>query len=92
VPGRHVQHREVPSARLATTRRSATAAATRIIDDLVFWGDLDTIVEKLHAHVVAGADHVGVQVIGIERGRAALPYWRLLGEALLPKDVGAAGA
>ncbi|WP_223166866.1 TIGR03620 family F420-dependent LLM class oxidoreductase [Nonomuraea sp. SYSU D8015] len=55
----------------------------RFVDDLVFWGDLDTIVEKLHAHVEAGADHVGVQVIGIEPGESAMPYWRMLGEALL---------
>jgi probable F420-dependent oxidoreductase len=61
----------------------------RIVDDLVFWGDLDTIVEKLHAQLEAGADHVGIQVIGIEAGQSAMPYWRLLGEALLPQPVGA---
>jgi probable F420-dependent oxidoreductase len=55
----------------------------RFVDDFVFWGDLDTIVEKLHAHVEAGADHVGVQVIGIEPGQSAMPYWRMLGDALL---------
>ncbi len=56
----------------------------RLVDDFVFWGDLDTIVGKLHGHVEAGADHVAVQVIGIEPGRSAMPYWRTLGEALLP--------
>jgi probable F420-dependent oxidoreductase len=61
----------------------------RIVDDLVFWGDLDTIVEKLYGHVAAGADHVGVQVIGIEPGRSAMPYWRMLGAALLPQGVSA---
>ncbi|SDM57576.1 TIGR03620 family F420-dependent LLM class oxidoreductase [Allokutzneria albata] len=50
----------------------------RIIDDLVFWGDPDTIVKKLHAHVEAGADHVAAQVIGVEPGQSAMPYWRLL--------------
>lgn len=55
----------------------------RIVDDLVFWGDLDTIVGKLHGHVKAGADHVCVQVIGIEPGRSALPRWRELAQALL---------
>lgn len=59
----------------------------RIVDDLVFWGDLDTIVEKLRAHVAAGADHVAVQVIGIEPGQTAMPHWRLLGDALLPERV-----
>jgi hypothetical protein len=49
----------------------------------VFWGDPDTIVGKLHAHVEAGADHVSVQVIGTEPGRSAMRYWRMLGDALL---------
>ncbi|MGN9840571.1 TIGR03620 family F420-dependent LLM class oxidoreductase [Nonomuraea sp. H19] len=67
----------------------ANGGSDRIVDDLVFWGDLDTIVEKLHAHVEAGADHVGVQVIGIEPGRSAMPYWRMLGDALLPQSISA---
>jgi probable F420-dependent oxidoreductase len=57
----------------------------RFVDDFVFWGDLDTIVRKLQAHVEAGADHVGIQVIGIEPGQTAVPYWRILAEALLPQ-------
>jgi len=67
----------------------ANGGSDRIVDDLVFWGDLDTIIEKLHAHVEAGADHVGVQVIGIEPGQSAMPYGRMLGEALLPRGVSA---
>ncbi|GLI02580.1 TIGR03620 family F420-dependent LLM class oxidoreductase [Phytohabitans aurantiacus] len=62
----------------------AGGGSDRLVDDLVFWGDLDTIADKLHAHVKAGADHVGVQVIGIEPGRSAMRYWRMLGDALLP--------
>ncbi|MER5942573.1 TIGR03620 family F420-dependent LLM class oxidoreductase [Streptomyces sp. NPDC001928] len=56
----------------------------RLVDDLVFWGDVDTIAAKLRAHVEAGADHVAVQVIGTEPGGTSLPHWRRLGEALLP--------
>jgi probable F420-dependent oxidoreductase len=55
----------------------------RIVDDLVFWGDLETIVEKLRRHIEAGADHVGVQVIGIKPGESAMPHWRALAEALV---------
>ncbi|QFG26988.1 TIGR03620 family F420-dependent LLM class oxidoreductase [Actinomadura sp. WMMB 499] len=54
----------------------------RLVDDFVFWGDVDTVVRKLHAHLDAGADHVGVQVIGTEPGRTAMPAWRRLTEAL----------
>ncbi|RBQ14928.1 LLM class F420-dependent oxidoreductase [Spongiactinospora rosea] len=56
--------------------------ADRIVDDLVVWGDLDTITARLHAHVEAGADHVAVQVLGVEPGASAMPYWRMLGDAL----------
>jgi probable F420-dependent oxidoreductase len=65
----------------------AGGGSDRIVDDLVFWGDLDTIVEKLRGHVRAGADHVGVQVIGVRPGESAMPHWRRLGEALLPQPV-----
>ena len=57
----------------------------RLVDDLVIWGDLDTIARKLHAHLDAGADHVAIQVIGVEPGQSALPQWRHLAEALLPQ-------
>ncbi|HUR08054.1 MAG TPA: TIGR03620 family F420-dependent LLM class oxidoreductase [Nonomuraea sp.] len=61
----------------------------RLVDDLVFWGDLDTIVGKLHDHLEAGADHVGIQVLGIQPGRSAMPRWRQLAEALLPQRAAA---
>jgi probable F420-dependent oxidoreductase len=64
----------------------ANGGSDRFVDDLVFWGDLDTIVEKLQAHVTAGADHVGIQVL-VDPGRSAMPQWRALGEALLPQAV-----
>jgi probable F420-dependent oxidoreductase len=67
----------------------ASGGSDRLVDDLVFWGEPDTIVEKLSAHVAAGADHVAVQVIGTEPDQSAMPRWRLLAEALLPKGVAA---
>lgn len=62
----------------------SNGGSDRIVDDLVYWGSPDTITRKLNAHVQAGADHVAVQVIGIDHGQSAMPYWRMLGEALLP--------
>ena len=52
-----------------TEEEIAHGGSDRIVDDLVFWGDIDTIVEKLRGHVQAGADHVAIQVIGIPPGR-----------------------
>jgi probable F420-dependent oxidoreductase len=69
--------------RLGYSQAEIEGAGDRIVDDLVLWGELDSIVEKLHAQIEAGADHVAVQVIGIEPGQSAMPYWRALGEALL---------
>lgn len=63
----------------------AHGGSDRLVDDLVYWGDVDSVVDKLRAHVEAGADHVAVQVIGIAPGGSAMPHWRRLGEALLPR-------
>ena len=62
----------------------SNGGSDRFVDDFVFWGNPDTIAEKLHAHIRAGADHVAVQVIGVEPGQTAIPYWRMLSNALLP--------
>ncbi|MDX3193408.1 TIGR03620 family F420-dependent LLM class oxidoreductase [Streptomyces sp. MN03-5084-2B] len=70
--------------RLGYTEEDIDGGSDRIVDDLVFWGDLETITAKLQAHLDAGADHVGVQVIGVEPGTSAMPHWRRLTEALLP--------
>ena len=64
----------------------ANGGSDRFVDDLVFWGDVDAIVAKLGAHHEAGADHVAVQVIGIDPGGSAMPHWRRLGEAVLPAE------
>jgi hypothetical protein len=72
-----------------TEQDLSDGGSDRFVDDFVFWGDLDTIVAKLKAHVDAGADHVAIQVIGINPGQTAMPYWRMLSDALLPQRVSA---
>jgi probable F420-dependent oxidoreductase len=62
----------------------AGGGSDRIVDDLVLWGEPDSIADRLRAHLDVGADHVAVQVIGVAQGRTAMPYWRLLGEAVRP--------
>ncbi|MFF7972363.1 hypothetical protein [Streptomyces sp. NPDC007905] len=66
----------------------AGGGSDRLVDDLVFWGDPDAVARKLRGHTEAGADHVAVQVLGVEPGDSALPYWRLLADALLPAGFG----
>ena len=61
----------------------ANGGSDRLVDDLVYWGDIDSITAKLNQHVEAGADHVAVQVIGIRPGISAMPQWRALAGALL---------
>ncbi|MFF4383702.1 TIGR03620 family F420-dependent LLM class oxidoreductase [Kitasatospora sp. NPDC001547] len=61
----------------------ADGGSDRLVDDLVYWGDLDTVAAKLRGHLAAGADHVAVQVVGTPPGGSALPHWRRLAEALL---------
>jgi probable F420-dependent oxidoreductase len=58
----------------------------RLIDELVAWGDPDTIRKRVDAHLDAGADHVCVQVL---TGAWGPPYdnfprteWRELADAL----------
>ncbi|MDQ0380996.1 TIGR03620 family F420-dependent LLM class oxidoreductase [Amycolatopsis thermophila] len=60
----------------------AHGGSDRIVDDLVFWGTTERITERLREHLVAGANHVTIQVIGVEPGTSAMPQWRELGEAL----------
>jgi probable F420-dependent oxidoreductase len=61
----------------------AHGGSDRLVDDLVFWGDPETVAAKLHGHLDAGADHVAVQVIGTAPGGSSMPSWRRLGEVLL---------
>ena len=41
----------------------AGAGSDRLVDDVVAWGDVDAIAARVQAHLDAGADHVGVQVL-----------------------------
>jgi probable F420-dependent oxidoreductase len=66
-----------------TEAELSDGGSDRLVDDLVFWGDVETVSERLRGHLEAGADHVGVQVIGVTAGESALPHWQRLGEALL---------
>lgn len=51
----------------------AGSGSDRMIDDLVAWGDADTVVARVRAHLDAGADHVAVHpLVGAAAGPAGL--------------------
>jgi probable F420-dependent oxidoreductase len=60
----------------------AGGGSDRLVDELVFWGDPESVAARLQGHLEAGADHVAVQVIGTAPGGSSMPSWRRLGEVL----------
>ncbi len=48
-----------------------------LIDELVAWGDLDTVGSRIQHHLDAGADHVALHVLSDTPG-LPLPQWRRL--------------
>lgn len=54
----------------------------RLVDAIVAWGDESAIVERVQAHLDAGADHVCVQVLDSTATALPLPQWRALAPAL----------
>jgi probable F420-dependent oxidoreductase len=68
----------------------ANGGSDRLIDDLIGWGDVEAIAERIEEHFDAGADHVCIQVLRRE-GAEGLPRdeWRELSGAL-PKSSRAA--
>jgi probable F420-dependent oxidoreductase len=55
----------------------------RLVDAIVAWGDEDAIASRVRAHHEAGADHVCIQVVGVEGGATPREEWRRLAPALV---------
>ena len=53
-----------------------------LVDALVAWGDVDTVVGRVREHLDAGADHVAVQVLSAEKRGVPDEQWRLLAAPL----------
>ncbi|WP_181784045.1 LLM class F420-dependent oxidoreductase [Pseudonocardia pini] len=49
--------------RTGFTEEELDTAANRVIDELVLHGDVATVVAGLDAHLAAGADHIGAQIL-----------------------------
>jgi probable F420-dependent oxidoreductase len=54
----------------------------RLVDAIVAWGSIDTVVARVRAHRDAGADHVAVQVLPRDMGHLPLTEWRAVADAL----------
>ncbi|HEY2165558.1 MAG TPA: TIGR03620 family F420-dependent LLM class oxidoreductase [Jatrophihabitantaceae bacterium] len=68
--------------RFGYTDADVTAPGTdRLVDDLIAWGTVGQVGERIRAHFAAGADHVCVQVIG---GGQPVPIeqWRAIAAEL----------
>jgi probable F420-dependent oxidoreductase len=59
----------------------AGSGSDRVIDATVVWGGVDRIVDRVRAHLDAGADHVAVQVIA-DAGETGVRELRELASAL----------
>jgi probable F420-dependent oxidoreductase len=60
----------------------AGGGSDRLVDAILAWGDEDTVVKRVAAHLDAGADHVAVQVAGAVDD-FPVDQWRALAPALL---------
>jgi probable F420-dependent oxidoreductase len=57
-------------------------ASDRLVDALVAWGDVDAVVDRVRAHLDAGADHVCVQALVSEKRGVPFDQWREAAPAL----------
>jgi probable F420-dependent oxidoreductase len=67
--------------RLGYSDEDVAARADRVLDALVAWGDDAHIVERIQAHLEAGADRVAVQVLD-SVGVSTTDAWRRLAKVL----------
>lgn len=68
--------------RLGFTDDDISSVSDRLVDAIVLWGDLDSIVARLREHHEAGADHVCVQALVEDPAELPMADWRRLAEAL----------
>lgn len=52
--------------RLGFSEEDLAGPSDRFLDEMVYWGDAETIKAKLNKHLEAGADHVCIQPLGEE--------------------------
>lgn len=68
--------------RLGWTDDDLAGPSDALVDAIVAWGELDAIVERVRAHLDAGADHVCVQVLTADPRALPMDEWRRLADAV----------
>lgn len=56
--------------------------SNRLVDAIVAWGDEDSVIARVRAHLEAGADHVCIQALSAERRGVPFDQWRNLAPAM----------
>lgn len=70
-------------ARLGFTEHDITSVSDRLVDAIVLWGDVDSIVPRVREHIEAGADHVCLQPLVEDPTEPPMDQYRELAAALL---------
>jgi probable F420-dependent oxidoreductase len=60
----------------------ADGGSDALVDAIVAWGDEDAVVDRVRAHLDAGADHVCLQVLDTDAAALPMLQWRALAPAL----------
>jgi probable F420-dependent oxidoreductase len=61
----------------------ASSGSDRLVDAIVAWGDIRTVIDRVRHHQSAGADHVCIQVLPPDPQGLPMPQWREVASALL---------
>lgn len=67
--------------RFGFTDDEITKQEDRLVDAIVAWGSLDTVVTAVKGHLDAGADHVCIQVLTDKPGTLPMREWQELADA-----------
>lgn len=67
--------------RFGFTEDEITKQEDRLVDAIVAWGSLDTVVTAVKGHLDAGADHVCIQVLTDKPGTLPMREWQELADA-----------
>jgi len=67
--------------RFGFTDDEITNQEDRLVDAIVAWGSMDTVVAAVKGHLDAGADHVCIQVLTDKTGTLPMREWQELADA-----------